>query len=509
MKRLVSFVGTGSYRVTTYAWPGRGERQTEYVAEALAGLWQPDEIVLLATPDARASHGDVLTTRLSAIAPVPRWVVLPAGRNTAEQWQQFELLRQCLQSADAAPILFDITHGFRAQPFLAGAALAVMRAADHLPGELRIVYGEYHHAEPLSPIWDLTVFLRLMDWAQAISVFLRTGVAGPVVALAREERRNQSEQARDIGDRHLPGFGQLVGAIERFAADLATVRVAALVTGYEQEDARKPRAASSAKALFDAIEACRADVARCLPPLAIVLDRLADDVQPLSAARLFGAEGQRALQALARYYVELERYPEAAIVVREGYVNRHAPASEAVEVNSATFANHLRLLADERFRAEDPNAREIADARNDIEHGGFRRQPMSAAALTRRIRALTERFARPQQLSADLPVAASSRTIFVSRHPGAAEWAAQENIAVDVFVPHLDLESVHSGDTVIGTLPVHQVANLVARGVRYLHLVLDTPESIRGRELSAEQLRELGAGLHEFTARRVVTVVTD
>lgn len=89
-------------------------------------------------------------------------------------------------------------------------------------------------------------------------------------------------------------------------------------------------------------------------------------------------------------------------------------------------------------------------------------------------------------------------TWFVSRHAGAIAWARQQNLPVDHWVSHLDLENIARNDTVIGTLPVHLAAGVCARGGRYVHLTLDMPETLRGRELSAEELLALQAELREY-----------
>jgi CRISPR-associated protein Csx16 len=90
-------------------------------------------------------------------------------------------------------------------------------------------------------------------------------------------------------------------------------------------------------------------------------------------------------------------------------------------------------------------------------------------------------------------------TYFVSRHPGAVSWAREEGIAVDRQVDHLDIDLIRPGDTVIGSLPVNLAAEVCVRGARYLHLSVKLPSGLRGAELSAEQLRECGARLEEFS----------
>ena len=87
---------------------------------------------------------------------------------------------------------------------------------------------------------------------------------------------------------------------------------------------------------------------------------------------------------------------------------------------------------------------------------------------------------------------------FISRHPGACEWAAGEGIAVDRVLAHFDPDGVQPGDVVLGTLPIHLVARVCARGGRYLHLSLEIPPEWRGRELSAADLRACGARLEAY-----------
>ena len=87
---------------------------------------------------------------------------------------------------------------------------------------------------------------------------------------------------------------------------------------------------------------------------------------------------------------------------------------------------------------------------------------------------------------------------FISRHPGAVEWASRQGLAVDQYAAHLDPVQVQPGDTVIGSLPVNLAAAICERGARYFHLSLELPGRLRGRELSADQLDALGARLEEY-----------
>ena len=94
-------------------------------------------------------------------------------------------------------------------------------------------------------------------------------------------------------------------------------------------------------------------------------------------------------------------------------------------------------------------------------------------------------------------------TFFISRHPGARDWAEARGVVVDRWVDHLDLNSVAPGDRVLGTLPVHLAAAVCERGARYVHLSLELPADQRGRELTGADMERLGARLEAFEVRRL------
>lgn len=86
----------------------------------------------------------------------------------------------------------------------------------------------------------------------------------------------------------------------------------------------------------------------------------------------------------------------------------------------------------------------------------------------------------------------------VSRHPGAIAWCQRQQLVIDTILPHLDPVQIRAGDWVIGTLPLPMVAEVQRRGGHYLHLSVPVPPELRGQELSADQLEQLGASLIEY-----------
>lgn len=87
---------------------------------------------------------------------------------------------------------------------------------------------------------------------------------------------------------------------------------------------------------------------------------------------------------------------------------------------------------------------------------------------------------------------------FVTRHPGALEWARRMAILIDRRVAHLDAQDICAGDIVMGTLPFDLAAEVCRRGAKFYSLVLTTDESQRGRPLSADDLEAAQARLQRY-----------
>lgn len=88
---------------------------------------------------------------------------------------------------------------------------------------------------------------------------------------------------------------------------------------------------------------------------------------------------------------------------------------------------------------------------------------------------------------------------FISRHTGAQAWAQKHQIAPHaVMLEHLDLDQVQPGDQVVGQLPVHLAAEVCRRAGEYLHLSMEVPRKLRGRELTLEEMEACGARIERF-----------
>lgn len=501
---LVTFLGRGRYEEVVYRVGGR-EVRTRYVARALAEVLHPSRVVVLATDEAWQDHGEALSGELGEGATVDRRPI-PRGAGSDELWAVFGALLESLQGAGESVVL-DITHGFRSLPFFAAACVAYLQALDALPPAFQVVYGAYEAPDHrgVRPVWVLDAFVELLGWAQGASIWEASGSADRLLAVFRRQEDEVRRRLVHAGAHRFPPLGKLRRALEQFNADYLTVRVASLLRGFRRPapGVGKPRK-GSARALGEALEAYGAACGERMPALGPLLARLRGAVEGLAADRLHGSDGDRAMERLARRYLAHGRYAEAAVVVREAWVSRYADAPSAVEAGEETFDWEARRRAELAWCRLCADARTVAGVRNDLEHAGFNRQPAPGARLRGQVERLVTRLSGTRGSSAapGREDGRTGRTILVTRHAGARAWIERQGIAVDEVRDHLDVDGVRAGDLIVGTLPAHLAAEVCERRAEYIHLAIDLPAELRGRELSAEDLDRLGARLVPLVVHR-------
>ncbi|WP_424406037.1 CRISPR-associated protein Csx16 [Pasteurella sp. PK-2025] len=92
---------------------------------------------------------------------------------------------------------------------------------------------------------------------------------------------------------------------------------------------------------------------------------------------------------------------------------------------------------------------------------------------------------------------------FVSRHQGAMDWIKAQHIHIDHWVSHLEIHRIQENDIVIGTLPLHMVAQICEKGARFYCLSIHLQEAQRGQELTATQLKVQQCTLQPFFVKKL------
>lgn len=411
---FISPLGTNTYVDSYYVIDGRrSQKAVPFVQEALLAHFcrdwsSQDRILILCTHEACkknwADGGNFhvgLGARIHALAlPAPCTMVsIPEGRNEKEMMDIFMILIEQLRPGDQ--VFLDITHSFRSLPLLQTVILNYAKVLKNIQVE-RIVYGAFETLgtakevqkmpleKRLAPVFDLTPYDALLDWARAVDIFRKAGRpqeigrlvsrnVGPI--LANKETRSANPLAG--------GLVRLAKALETLCLDLAAVR--------------GPRLAE-AKGLGEEITAVEDQ--DLIAPLTPLLELLRDTLQrfdtPDPEAKGFEA---------AAWCLEHELIPQAYGIARETVLSGlcrcwgHDPLDEQTRegfwsgllhvVATNTSADRWQgLLKERREEAQDmirqggeafkklaQEFERIRDRRNDLLHGGWKKSAASAQSL--------------------------------------------------------------------------------------------------------------------------------
>jgi len=389
--RLVTFLGTGQRLPANYRFADPDFEKvvsTPHISFALAEIFKPAEIFLISTKEALEQHGEAILEALAnAGHPGPETKLVPTEGDSENLWRLFESVVDCFEGA-RHPVLLDITHGFRSQPFFASSCVQFVQSVLPYPPQFRIFYGEYRNPvnHPFSPVWELTTFIDVLEWSRSLMLFMRTGraddAAVPATRLARELAKAWAAGGKN-GPR--PELGLLASAMTRFGDDFVSVRTGSLLLG-------TPKSASSAAQLFEAISRTRNEAARELPPLGRVLEQLQGMVAPLVTGEpLSRPSGQKSLIALARLYQRMGRLGEACSILREGWITLGAPDS-ASRPGTPAYDKDARDAQENAWIERTPIYRSVSELRNDIQHAGFNQQPHDRQWFERQLSTLISQW---------------------------------------------------------------------------------------------------------------------
>ena len=411
MKRLITFLGTGEYKEVIYHWNGVDSRQ-RFFALAAAEWEEPAEIYVLLTPEAENHRnwiGDETTPGLAS-DPRCRAVPITSGKSEKEMWANFSTLTH-LFTLDAE-IVLDVTHAFRSLPILGLAAASYARALSGVT-VTRILYGAYEARNVESgrtPVFDLGVFLQLLDWTSAAHLLKETGDARPFGHILS----GIQQQARQPGSTPDPA-SELPTLLKPLGSALTSLSEALMVT-------RPDETRLKARDLMIKIQKARPQVETWAPPFAAALEVVEDTFRDLEG------DGLATERSIISWYVRHGHWVQALTLAREWLVSLTAaylsPHSDLRRRSSREPAeemlNHAVIRRSEAIRGPASpllsnfdawlSAAEveklwsaIRDLRNDLAHCGMNEQPAQAKAVGQRVDELCKRLSM-------LPICCSDST---------------------------------------------------------------------------------------------------
>lgn len=193
MLKALTFIGSSPnrYSETTYYIELDGKREsckTHLFPEVVVKLYKPEKLIAFATDEVlKDIHGHGYVAHLSSVCSTHgvdfESLRIPSGKSTSELWEIFDVYADAVDDGDE--IVLDITHGFRSLPVLALPAIAYLQQVKNAVFK-HILYGAFEARDPTkneTPIFDLTPFVSLLNWTNAVNVFQHSGDARPIAKL--------------------------------------------------------------------------------------------------------------------------------------------------------------------------------------------------------------------------------------------------------------------------------------------------------------------------------------
>ncbi len=393
---LLTFLGTGRYQETRYAWRGE-EFATPYVSQALQHFLKADRLSVFVTKEAKDMHWESLQAAIAA-ACVLEPIDIPSGESEGEIWEIFAAVVRTVSPKEE--IAFDITHAFRSIPLLvvlAGGFLQKARGV-HLTGTYYGAFNPARKGEP-TPIVDLSPAMRLFDWLVAADKFADVGSAVDLGKLLQGIQRDLFLQNAEAKPKKLQSLGQ---TLESLSQSLETVRTFDLL-----EESAKLSGFAAAQ-LAD-------EVGAFAQPFSLLLEPLRKEYGEFALAQPKDADPVLVLQKLYRllsWYIAKGRYGQAISLAREWVVSALCVANGANyrdRDRRKEFEDSINRLAQSQLlepaiaqHVTNPQAlgafwSHLTEVRNDLAHCQFRTSNFSASQLgkfakTEILAALSENF---------------------------------------------------------------------------------------------------------------------
>ena len=423
--KVISFIGTGLYQPCRYKY-GEKEIKTHLFPYAVTRFFKPQSLLIVLTPKAekakasftpddeakaKSYFSEIATTHnleilrdrdqtyLEQLREIhkahglvePQKVSIPNGESEEELWQIFNAMAASLKEKEE--VVFDITHAFRSLPLLVLIAAAYLRKTKDIKLKA-IVYGAFEAAyekedgTKVTPVFDLTPFVDLLDWMTATDKFVSTGNAQGLAGLLKKSHqtlwRNASPERRENLPRQLQGVGSALNDLSLALALTRPVEVS-----------------EKAKALNSKLDASISELEKWAQPFVVLLEKVKESYSQFSIDDL---ETQR---KLIGWYVEHERVTQAITLAREWLVSVTCKFMNKDVIDERNAAENLLNDAVKASREntlnEDPSNppieigqawQSVSDLRNDLAHCGFRKHPRPSNKILNAIKEL------PMQLEA-------------------------------------------------------------------------------------------------------------
>lgn len=375
----LSFLGTGSYKETTYQLADK-RCKTNLMPFAVQQFFEPEQMFVAQTKEANDTHGASLRA-MCAYTPID----IPSGRTADELWQMFGSIANAIP--ENTGLVIDVTHGFRSQPIIALAIALYLQTAKNVKIE-KIIYGAFDdkNADNISPVFDLTPFLEMINWTTAAEQFLKYGDAAKLKDQLRATHGKTYSPDSPFRALRLNAVGD---ELAKLTDALSLVRPSEVL--------------SNSKKLAEELKKAQPDFQNIIAakPFSFLLDKVVNRFSSFSqTANLFSESGFQAQAQMIEFYLQTEQYQQAILLGREAIVSKVCVQHNLSVLNKEREqAEYLLRQWSEPLSRKQPVAKEYSkykelaqlwnktiDIRNDMAHAGMNEKPADTKSLIQRIK---------------------------------------------------------------------------------------------------------------------------
>jgi CRISPR-associated protein Csx16 len=396
---LVCFLGTGNYQETVYTQPGNSDKsgiRSRFCQVALVNFYNPARVIVLCTKKAEDTWYKTLHEELKLqnqnIEVEKR--TLEAGEGSEILWQQFRCLDDTLQEFKNSPLLLDITHGFRSQPFFSAAAIFYRFAMDSLQTLPRIFYGSFNAEAKTNEIWDLSGFSELVEWTIGLRSFMTSGDSKQLTHIVKQIQEGRKIRGQK-GNRQVDesNFNPLIKILQSLGPSLQCVRTGDLLLPKNAK--RNRRETGEIEVFLTVLKGLSEELERDCPPLSNVVEQIEHQLKPMiGATSLSGRDGLKVLHNLAEFYFDQGRYIESATTLREAWINVFYEEEDCIP--GEPFSMEKRKEYEDKAKNQDANYNryfdKIGQVRNDLDHAGYSKSPNDGGRRISHLKELLKEF---------------------------------------------------------------------------------------------------------------------
>jgi len=331
----LSFLGLGQfnketetylYQETTYLFKTK-KVQTKFFPFAVSEFTKPEKLFVIMTEKAKEAHSKELSKLCSFKA-----INIPDGKSEEEFWIIFDKITEVINEGDE--IVFDITHGFRSQPFIVIVLLLYLKALKNIKIK-NILYGAFEAKDEynVTPVFELKSFIDLIEWSNAVREFIENGNMKYFNTLLSEIHKNSYLNKLPNPSKELKGAGE---DLSKLTDAFATIRLKEI---FQNTFHFNQRLEKLKKDLENNPQA---------KPFGKLINKITAQFEAISKAEkdIFSEQGIEAQKSIMNWYIKTTKYQKAITLAREYIISKYL--NEILNINE----NNLFLDKNERETAE-------------------------------------------------------------------------------------------------------------------------------------------------------------